>query len=91
MKKISIIVPVYNSEKTLDVCIKSIQKQIFEDYEVIFVDDGSTDRSVRVIENYREKDERIHLFQKENGIVMTMRKNQSNTGMSLQCEVNYNT
>ena len=39
MKKISIIVPVYNSEKTLDVCIKSIQKQICEDYEVIFVDD----------------------------------------------------
>ncbi len=73
MKKISIIVPVYNSEKTLDVCIKSIQKQIFEDYEVIFVDDGSTDRSVRVIENYREKDERIHLFQKENGGVSSAR------------------
>lgn len=73
MKKISIIVPVYNGEKTLDVCIKSIQKQTFEDYEVIFVDDGSTDGSVQVIERYREKDERMRLVQKTNGGVSSAR------------------
>ena len=64
MKKISIIVPVYNSEKTLDVCIKSIQKQLFEDYEVIFVDDGSTDGSAQVIERYREKEREGTCFYK---------------------------
>lgn len=73
MKKVSIIVPVYNSEKTLDVCIESIQAQTFDDYEAVFVDDGSTDRSAEIVRKYAEKDERIRLCQKENGGVSSAR------------------
>ena len=45
MREISIIVPVYNTEKYLKECVDSIQAQTFKDYEIILVDDGSTDKS----------------------------------------------
>lgn len=52
MTKISVIVPVYNLENYLDETIKSIVNQTFDDYEVIFVDDGSNDNSIKIIEKY---------------------------------------
>lgn len=73
MRTVSIIVPVYNSEQTLDVCIKSILNQTFSDYEAIFVDDGSTDKGIQIIKRYEEKNERIHLIQKKNGGVSSAR------------------
>ena len=63
---ISIIVPVYNAEKFLGNCIESILKQTYCDFELILVDDGSTDKSLNVCESYREKDSRIKVFHNNN-------------------------
>lgn len=57
--KISIIVPVYNSEKFLDNLIKSIESQVYNDYEVVFVNDGSTDNSLNIINRYKKKNFKI--------------------------------
>ena len=64
---ISIIVPVYNVEKWLDCCIESIINQTYKDIEIILVDDGSTDNSGKICDNWAEKDERIVVVHKENG------------------------
>lgn len=55
MKKISVIVPIYNVEKYLAACLESLQKQEFDSYEVILVDDGSKDGSGKIAESYVEK------------------------------------
>ena len=60
--QISIIVPVYNAEKYLQECADSILKQTFTDFEVIFVDDGSADGSLGILNNYRNKDNRINIL-----------------------------
>ena len=65
--KISVIVPVYNAEKSLDRCIKSIYSQTFTDYEIILVNDGSNDNSLEVCRSYASKDSRITVIDKENG------------------------
>ena len=65
--EISIIVPVYNVEKYLKRCIDSILNQSFTDFELILVDDGSTDNSGKIIDEYTIKDERIKVIHKENG------------------------
>jgi len=64
---ISIVVPVYNAEKFLDRCLKSIYAQTFTDYEIIFVNDGSKDNSLALCREYAEKDARITVIDKENG------------------------
>lgn len=64
---ISIIVPVYNAEKFLSKCIDSILNQSFIDWELLLIDDGSTDGSWEIIQNYTAKDQRIKPFQKVNG------------------------
>lgn len=64
--EISIIVPVYNVEKYLKRCIDSILNQSFTDFELILVDDGSTDNSGKIIDEYAIKDERIKVIHKEN-------------------------
>ncbi len=64
---ISIIVPVYNTEKYLDRCIQSICKQSYQEMEILLVDDGSTDRSLEICKQWAEKDGRIQVFTKENG------------------------
>lgn len=65
--KLSIIVPVYNAEKFLDRCMQSIYAQTFKDYEIILVNDGSTDKSAEICKTYAAKDEKIIFIDKENG------------------------
>lgn len=55
MCKVSIIIPVYNSENTIDKCIQSIIKQTYQDYEIIAINDGSTDRSLTILKKYETK------------------------------------
>lgn len=64
---ISVIVPVYNTEKYLAKCIDSIIVQTYRKLEIILIDDGSTDRSGRLCDELKEKDERIKVIHKENG------------------------
>ena len=71
--KISIIVPVYNTEPYLPRCIDSILSQSFTDFELLLVDDGSTDGSGKICDAYAEKDSRIRVFHKENGGVSSAR------------------
>ena len=67
MPKIGVIIPVYNVEKYLEQCIKSIINQNFEDMEILLIDDGSTDSSGRICDEYKEKDSRIKVIHKKNG------------------------
>lgn len=67
MTKVSIIVPVYNVEKYVKKCIKSLMNQTLKEIEIIVVDDGSTDNSISIIEKVAKDDERIKIFHKENG------------------------
>lgn len=69
MKKdlISIIIPVFNTEKYLKECIESVLQQSYHMIEVLLVDDGSTDNSLQVCQFYAEKDSRIKIFRKSNG------------------------
>lgn len=64
---LSIIIPVYNVEKYLDTCVKSVLKQPFADFEVLLVDDGSTDGSSLMCDSYLKKDSRVRVFHKPNG------------------------
>ena len=66
MTTVSVIVPVYNSEKYLRQCLDSLVAQDFPDLELILVDDGSTDTSFSILKEYQEKDQRIRIFHKEN-------------------------
>lgn len=74
MKTISIIVPVYNGEKTLDKCIKSILNQTYEDFELILVNDGSIDNSLKICEKYALNDKRIKIISQENKGIVSARK-----------------
>ena len=73
MTKVSIIVPVYNAEKYLFRCVDSILNQTFKDFELLLIDDGSTDKSGEICDGYTEKDNRIRVFHKENGGVSSAR------------------
>ena len=64
--KLSIIIPVYNAEKFLDKCIKSAQNQTLQDFELILVNDGSLDNSLKICEKYSQNDSRIIVFNQEN-------------------------
>lgn len=66
MSLITIFIPVYNGEAYLKKTIDSIILQSFRDFEVLFVDDGSTDSSVSILENAAKKDDRIKIFKKNN-------------------------
>lgn len=70
---ITIIVPIYNSEQTLNRCVDSILKQKFCDWELLLINDGSTDRSGKICEEYALKDKRIKVFYKKNGGVSSAR------------------
>lgn len=65
--KISILVPVYNVEQYLPRCIESVLSQDFQDWEMILVDDGSSDKSPQICDEFAEKDNRIKVIHKFNG------------------------
>ena len=68
MPKISIIVPVYNVEKYIDKCLKSLVNQTLKDIEIIIVNDGSLDRSEEIIEKYvKDNPTKIKYYEKKNG------------------------
>lgn len=64
--KVSVIIPAYNVEKYLEECLVSIINQTLKDIEIIIINDGSTDKTLDVIELYKKKDDRIIVFDKEN-------------------------
>ena len=64
--KVSIIVPIYNSEKYMSKCIESILNQTLTEIEIILVNDGSTDNSGKIIDNYAKKDNRIRVIHQDN-------------------------
>lgn len=76
---VSIIVPVYNAKDSLSQCIESILCQSFTNFELILIDDGSTDESKNICDNYALKDTRIVTFHKLNGGVSSAR----NKGLDL--------
>ena len=73
IKKISIIVPIYNVEKYLNRCIDSIINQTYKNLEIILVDDGSPDNCGKICDEYAKKDNRIKVVHKENGGVSSAR------------------
>lgn len=73
MIAISIIIPVFNAEKYLSQCIDSIIAQTYTDWELLLVDDGSTDGSGDLCDSYKKNDERIRVFHKANGGVSSSR------------------
>lgn len=64
--RFSILIPVYNVEKYLPECLDSVVNQSFKDFEIICVNDGSTDKSLDLLENYQKKDQRIRIKNKNN-------------------------
>ncbi len=66
MPKISVIIPVYNTEKYLPVCLDSVLNQNFKDIEVICINDGSIDRSGDILKKYAEKDKRVKVLTQKN-------------------------
>lgn len=70
---ISIIVPVYNVEKYIKRCIKSVQQQIYSNWELILIDDGSSDKSLSICRDYEKKDHRIKVFSQSNAGVSSAR------------------
>ena len=71
--KISIIVPIYNAQKTLERCIDSILNQDFSDFELLLIDDGSKDDSGKICDIYAGKDNRVRVIHKENSGVSASR------------------
>lgn len=70
---ISVIVPVYNTEKYLRRCIDSVLAQTYADFELLLIDDGSKDKSGEICDEYAQKDARVRVFHKENGGVSSAR------------------
>ena len=79
MKKVSIIIPVYNNEKYVEKCIRSVMEQTFRNIEIIIIDDGSQDDSVEILNRLAAEDKRIVLVHQENGGVAIAR----NRGLEL--------
>ncbi len=79
MPRISVIIPVYNMEKYLSRCLDSVIGQTFCDFEVICIDDGSKDKSLRVLQDYAKRDKRIVVISQPNGGVSVAR----NVGLNL--------
>ncbi|MBR0138131.1 MAG: glycosyltransferase [Erysipelotrichaceae bacterium] len=73
--KVTVIIPVYNSEKHLRQCIDSVLSQTLEDIEVICVDDGSTDSSFEILNEYAQKDSRLTAFKQKNSRCGVARNN----------------
>lgn len=76
---ISIIIPVYNAEKFIAKCLDSVLNQSHQNLEIILVNDGSTDQSGFICDEYAQRDERVSVLHKENGGVSSAR----NTGLKI--------
>ncbi len=72
--RISVVVPIYNVERYLEKCIDSILAQSYKDIEVVLVDDGSTDSSGKICDEYGKKDGRVVIIHKTNGGLVSARK-----------------
>jgi glycosyltransferase involved in cell wall biosynthesis len=79
MAKVSVVIPVYNVEKHLNSCIDSLINQTLNEIEIILVNDGSTDNSGTICDDYASKDKRIRVIHKENGGLSDAR----NTGFEI--------
>lgn len=66
MKKLSVIIPIYNSEKYIQRCIQSVINQTYKNLEIILINDGSTDNTQKILENFYKQDKRIIIINKEN-------------------------
>lgn len=66
MPKISVIIPVYNVERYLEKCVKSVEAQTYQDYKIILVDDGSTDESGKLCDALAQKNDKITVIHQEN-------------------------
>lgn len=75
MELVSIIIPIYNAEKYLKKCIQSILEQTYSNIEVILVNDGSTDKSRDICDEYARQESRIHVIHQDNSGVSAARKN----------------
>lgn len=71
--KVTVIIPIYNAAKYLDQCIQSVLNQEFTDFELLLINDGSTDNSGTICEGYAAKDGRVKVFHKTNGGVSSAR------------------
>lgn len=65
-KMVSVILPVFNAERFLPLCLDSILRQTYQEWELIAVDDGSKDRSLEILKSYEKRDDRIHIISKKN-------------------------
>lgn len=72
--EISVVIPIYNASKSLNRCIDSVLNQTFVDYELILVDDGSTDGSEKICDKYAEVDDRVRVIHKINEGVSKARR-----------------
>ena len=68
---VSIVIPVYNVEKYLEECMKSILHQTYANLDIVLVDDGSKDKSSDMCDEYAKKDFRVQVLHKENGGLMS--------------------
>ena len=66
MNKISLIIPIYNSEKNLNTLLNNLVKQDYDDYEIIIIDDGSFDQGRKIVEEFQKKNNRIKYYYQEN-------------------------
>ena len=83
MKKVSVVVPVYNAEKYLGYCINSILSQTYSNIELILVNDGSTDSSISICNNYALIDDRVKVINIKNSGVSYARN------MGIKCASGY--
>lgn len=67
MVQVSVIIPIYNVEKYIEECLRSVLNQTLKDIEIICVNDGTLDNSMKIVEKYAQQDDRIVILHKENG------------------------
>lgn len=87
MALVSIIIPVYNAKNTLNECILSLQNQTLDNIEIFMIDDGSTDGSGEICDEFAKKDPRIKVVHKNNGGAISAR----NVGIEMIPEIGYTT
>ena len=73
MPEVSVIIPVYNNEKFVEACVRSLMVQTCRDLEIIVINDGSTDKSGEILERLAKEDGRIRLYSQRNAGVAAAR------------------